>query len=57
MQPSVPLRPYWKKSESKGCVIAMLLGFVGLIVLGALGDVATHLFYLAVLPIYTLWPI
>ena len=56
-QPSVPLRPYWKKSESKGCVIAMLLGFVGLIVLGALRDVAPYLFYLAVLPIYTLWPI
>ena len=55
--PSIPLRPYWKKSESKGCVIAMLLGFVGLIVLGALRDVAPYLFYLAVLPIYTLWPI
>ena len=35
--PSVPLRPYWKKSESKGCVIAMLLGFAGLIFLGVLG--------------------
>ena len=34
--PSAPLRPYWKKSESKGYVIAMLLGFAGLIFLGFL---------------------
>ena len=30
---SAPLRPYWKMSERKGCVIALLLlGFAGLIV-------------------------
>ena len=39
--PSAPLRPYWKKSESKGCVIAMLLGFAGLIFLGFLVSGAT----------------
>jgi len=35
--PSAPLRPYLKKSERKGCVIAMLLGFAGLFFLGVLG--------------------
>ena len=39
--PSAPLRPYWKKSESKGCVIALLLGFAGLIFLGLLVSGAT----------------
>ena len=51
--PSAPLRPYLKKSERKGCVIAMLLGFAGLIVLGA----APWLFYLPFIVIYPLWPI
>ena len=55
--PSAPLRPYWKKSESKGWVIAMLLGFAGLIFLGALGDGAPYLFYLAAIVILPLWPI
>ena len=64
---SAPLRPYWKKSESKGCVIAMLLGFAGLIFLGALGgsggliEDAPLLFYVASLPAFflfdALWPI
>ena len=30
--PSAPLRPYLKKSERKGCVIAILMGLVCLIV-------------------------
>ena len=55
--PSAPLRPYWKKSESKGWVIAMLLGFAGLIFLGALGDGAPYLFYLAAIVILPIWPI
>ena len=56
--PSAPCDPFFKNSERMGCVIALLLlGFAGLIVLGALRDVAPYLFYLAVLPIYTLWPI
>ena len=55
--PSAPLRPYWKKSESKGWVIAMLLGFAGLIFLGALGDGASYLFYLAAIVILPIWPI
>ena len=66
--PSAPCDPFFKNSERKGCVIALLLlGFAGLIVLGALRDVAPYLrdlrdvapylFYLAVLPYYMLWPI
>ena len=55
--PCAPLRPYWKKSESKGCVIAMLLGFAGLIFFGALGDGAPYLFYLAAIVILPIWPI
>ena len=41
VQPSAPQQPDEKKSESKGCVIAMLLGFAGLIFLGFLVSGAT----------------
>ena len=62
---SAPLRPYLKKSERKGCVIALLLGFIiaGLIFIGVSGgwevwkESAPYLFYVAVIVIYPLWPI
>ena len=54
---SAPLRPYWRKSESKGCVIAILMGFACLIFLGALGDNAPYLFYLGAIVILPIWPI
>ena len=62
--PSAPLRPYWKDSGSKGCVIAYL-GFIiaGLIFIGVSGgwevwkELAPYLFYVAVIVIYPLWPI
>ena len=62
--PSAPLRPYWKDSGSKGCVIAYL-GFIiaGLIFIGVSGgwevwkESAPYLFYVAVIVIYPLWPI
>ena len=62
--PSAPLRPYWKDSGSKGCVIAYL-GFIiaGLIFIGVSGgwevwkELAPYLFYVAAGVIYLLWPI
>ena len=62
--PSAPLRPYWKDSGSKGCVISYL-GFIiaGLIFIGVSGGwevwkkLAPYLFYVAVIVIYPLWPI
>ena len=49
--PSAPLRPYLKKSERKGCVIAMLLGFAGLILgvmwVGLDGDQGDGIWWLA----------
>ena len=62
---SAPLRPYLKKSERKGCVIAMLLGFiiVGLIYIGVSEgsegwiEFGPQLFSIAGIAIYTLWPI
>ena len=39
--PSAPQQPGEKKSGSKGCVIAMLLGFAGLMFLGFWGSGAT----------------
>ena len=63
--PSAPLRPYLKKSERKGCVIAMLLGFIiaGLIYIGVSEgsegwiEFGPQLFSIAVIAIYVLWPI
>ena len=63
--PSAPLRPYLKKSERKGCVIAMLLGFiiVGLIYIGVSEgsegwiEFGPQLFSIAAIAIYVLWPI
>ena len=62
--PSAPLRPYWKDSGSKGCVISYL-GFIisGLIFIGVSGgwevwkELAPYLFYVAAGVIYLLWPI
>ena len=62
---SAPLRPYLKKSERKGCVIAMLLGFIiaGLIYIGVSEgsegwiEFGPQLFSIAGIAIYTLWPI
>ena len=63
--PSAPQQPYLKKSERKGCVIAMLLGFIiaGLIYIGVSEgsegwiEFGPQLFSIAVIAIYVLWPI